>query len=98
MLRQHLVSEINTVLNDNKKGIGIVELLPDLLQAAKYGRVGQNAPINRKRKGTCLVVSYVTAFIKSTLSIFNGYCATTLARWLMEILEQGTYLYVFIRH
>jgi len=53
MLRQHLVSEINTVLNDNKKGIGIVELLPDLLQVAKYGRVGQNAPINRKRKGTC---------------------------------------------
>ncbi|EGI62192.1 hypothetical protein G5I_09497 [Acromyrmex echinatior] len=53
MLRQHLVSEVNTVLNDDKKGIGIVELLPDLLQAAKYGRAGRNAPINRKRKGTC---------------------------------------------
>lgn len=51
--RQHLVSEVNTVLNDDEKGIGIIELLPDLLQAAKYGRAGRNAPINRKRKGTC---------------------------------------------
>lgn len=54
MFSRQYPGEVNGYFGWSRKGIENVEPLPDLLQAAKRGRAGRNAPINRKWKGTCL--------------------------------------------